>query len=301
MNSPYMMRFQIRDLEEFSGVKAHTIRMWEKRYGLLRPERTDTNIRTYGMDELKAILNVAYLNQSGYKISRIASMSAAERDQLVREVARSKNEGGEVVNSLKLAMLSFDEVLFDAVTVKYRLAHGFSALVEQVFVPLLEHIGVLWQTNSICPAHEHFISCLIRQKILAAIDGLSVPAKHDPHVYVLYLPENELHELGLLYVNYLLRADGRRTIYLGQSVPGEDLDQVAALFNGPMVMVTLLMAFPQAPDIPAYLQELRNRFPVERVQFWIAGSQLFKVPDLKVPEGMSLHPSMASMIAAIRA
>lgn len=301
MNSPYMMRFQIRDLEEFSGVKAHTIRMWEKRYGLLSPDRTDTNIRTYGMDELKAILNVAYLNQSGYKISKIASMTASERDQLVREVARSKNEGGEVVNSLKLAMLSFDEVLFDTVTVKYRLAHGFSALVEQVFVPLLEHIGVLWQTNSICPAHEHFISCLIRQKILAATDGLSVPAKHDPHVYVLYLPENELHELGLLYVNYLLRADGRRTIYLGQSVPGEDLDQVVALFNGPIVMVTLLMAFPQTPELPTYLSELRSRFPVDRVQFWIAGSQLFKVPDLKVPEGMFLHPSMASMIAAIRA
>jgi len=297
----YLNRFQIRDLEEFSGVKAHTIRIWEKRYGLLAPDRTGTNIRTYSLDELKVILNVAYLNQKGYKISKIAALSPADRERLVSEMASDRTEGRDVLNSLKLAMLSFDEVLFDSVSAKFRDIHGFRALVEQVYVPLLEQIGLLWQSNSICPAQEHFVSNLIRHKIIIASGALPLNSTPRDRVYVLYLPENEIHELGLLYLDYLLRCKGERTVYLGQSVPIADLEQVVSKFDTKVVLVSLLMATPPAPEIPAFLRDLRAMLPADHISFWIAGSQLAKLPDLSVPKGMHVYPSLASMVKAVDA
>jgi len=299
MMDAFPTRFQIRDLEEFSGVKAHTIRIWEKRYGLLRPDRTDTNIRQYGLDELKTILNVAFLNRNGWKISKIATMPQADRDALVGQVASASGSHGETLNALKMAMLSFDEPLFEGVSARYAETAGFRSLVEEVYVPLLEQIGVLWQANSICPAHEHFVSNLIRQRLVTASNTMPpVPARTD-RVHVLYLPENEVHELGLLYVNHLLRTKGERTIYLGQSVPREDLRQVVALFDGEVVLVSVLTANPPVSEVPDFLRELRGSMPEARVTFLVAGSQLARVPDINVPEGMALHPSMASLIAAI--
>jgi MerR family transcriptional regulator, light-induced transcriptional regulator len=297
--TPYMSRFQIRDLEEFSGVKAHTIRMWEKRYGLLEPDRTGTNIRTYSLDELKAILNVAFLNQHGIKISKIAAMSSADRERMVNEVSNSRVQGSDILNSLKLAMLSFDEVLFESASSRFREMHGFRALVEQVYVPLLEQIGILWQSNTICPAQEHFVSNIIRHKLIMASGALPLNAAPRDRLFVLYLPENEIHELGLLYIEYLLRSKGERTIYLGQSVPIADLVQVVKAFDKKVTFVSLLMATPPAAEIPAFLQELRTLIPDERAAFWIAGGQLAKVPEINVPKGVSLHPSMVSLVGAV--
>lgn len=296
--NPYMNRFQIRDLEEFSGVKAHTIRVWERRYGLLSPDRTDTNIRYYDLDDLKSILNVSYLLQNGYKISKVAALQPAERERLVNEVSLSKNGVTDVLNSLKYAMLSFDEVLFESVSSKYREKHGFRALVEEVYVPLLEHIGLLWQSNAICPAQEHFVSNLIRHKLIHATASLPLTGGRD-RVFVLFLPENEIHELGLLYIDHILRARGERTIYLGQSVPTADLAQVAAAIRQPIVFVALLMAQPMAPEIPGFLKELRATAPKPGTQFWLAGGQLKKVDSKDVPEGMSLHGSLADLMKAL--
>ncbi len=296
---PISVRFQIRDLEEFSGVKAHTIRIWEKRYGLLKPDRSDTNIRSYGIAQLKAILNIAFLNRHGYKISKIAALSAADRDRLVGEIASRQLNGSDVLNSLKLAMIAFDEVLFDSVSDKYREAHGFRKLVEQVYVPLLEQIGFLWQSNSICPAQEHFVSNIIRHRLIVASEQLPHSAADRDVTYVLYLPENEIHELGLLYVNYLLRLRGDRTVYLGQSVPGDDLQQVTAMFTGNVVLVSMLMANPPASEIPAYLTGMRAMLPGQRISFWIAGAQLAKLPETQVPSGMHLHGSLVSLVQAM--
>jgi MerR family transcriptional regulator, light-induced transcriptional regulator len=296
---PFLLRFQIRDLEEFSGVRAHTIRIWEKRYGLLAPDRTSTNIRTYGIDELKAILNVAYLNRNGYKISKIAALDAQQREKLVREVALDNKSGGDILNSLKMAMLSFDEVLFESVSSKYRESHDLRSLVEQVYVPLLEHIGVLWQTSSICPAHEHFVSNIIRQKLISAIDALPLNAAPRDTIHILYLPENELHELGLLYVNYLLRLRGERTIYLGQSVPMQDLQQVATMFPRPIIFISILTTSPQPSEVGPMLKDMRESLPGADHEFWLAGSQLARVPDLDVPRGMRLYGSMAELLKAV--
>jgi DNA-binding transcriptional MerR regulator len=298
---PFLSHFQIRDLEEFSGVKAHTIRIWEKRYGLLEPERSDTNIRYYGMDELKTILNVSYLNQHGLKISIIAAMTPEERERKVQELAGQHGTGGDVLNTLKLAMLSFDEELFERTSTSYEQKHGFRSLVESIFVPLLETIGVLWQTNAICPAQEHFVSNIIRHKLIVATHTLPPAASSKQATHVLYLPLDEIHELGLLYLNHVLRNKGERTIYLGQSVPMEDLRQVASLHQGPLVFVTVLMANPAPADVPDHLQKLRALIPDERVTFWITGSQLARVEAMDTPPGMFLFPSMRGVIAAMDA
>ena len=180
----------------------------------------------------------------GTKISRIAGLKPVERDQLAREVARSAGDRDDVLDSLKVAMLSFDEQLFEGDVPLPCRPHLQPTRGAGVRAPA-EQIGMLWVTNAICPAHEHFISNLLRQKLLAATDGITVTPPAGP-VHVLYLPENEIHELGLLYVNYVLRLHGHRTIYLGQSVPRQDLLQVEGLFQDELVLVTLLMANP--PD-----------------------------------------------------
>ncbi len=248
---PYLMQFQIRDLEQFTGVKAHTIRVWERRYGLLKPDRTDTNIRTYDLDELKTILNVAYLNQKGHKISRIAAMTPAELDSAVRQAAMEDQAPIGILNTLVMAMLSFDESLFEGTCDAYVEQHGFRPLVEQVLVKLLERIGLLWQSNAICPAQEHF------------------------------------------------RSAGRRTIYLGQSVPSNDLLQVASLYTGSIRFVTLLVVRPSPDDAPEYLRALRASLPDPRITFLAAGMPLRGIEASAVPDGMQLFPDLASLIAAV--
>lgn len=297
----YQTKFGIRDLEEFSGVKAHTIRIWEKRYGLLSPDRSGTNIRHYDLDELRVILNVAFLNDHGHKISRIAAMSPADRERLVRETASAKDPVQDRLNKLKMAMLAFDEADFEGVAGEFERAHGFRALVEKLYVPLLERIGLLWQTNAICPAHEHFVSNIIRQRIIAATGELPRGEVTNDRTYILHLPENEIHELGLLYVNHLLRTKGQRTIYLGQSVPEEDLRQVAANRAGALVFISVLTAQPAVAEVPAFLQRLRGLLPDRRITMMIAGAQLAKLPEIEKPAGVSTFASMSELLKAIDA
>jgi MerR family transcriptional regulator, light-induced transcriptional regulator len=294
---PYLMQFQIRDLEQFTGVKAHTIRVWERRYGLLKPDRTDTNIRTYDLDELKTILNVAYLNQKGHKISRIAAMTPAELDSAVRQAAMEDQAPIGILNTLVMAMLSFDESLFEGTCDAYVEQHGFRPLVEQVLVKLLERIGLLWQSNAICPAQEHFVSYLIRHRLI--IETSKQTLSNGATIDVLYLPEDEIHELGLLYLNYLFRSAGRRTIYLGQSVPSDDLLQVASLYTGSIRFVTLLVVRPSPDDAPEYLRALRASLPDPRITFLAAGMPLRGIEASAVPDGMQLFPDLASLIAAV--
>lgn len=293
-----MMRFHIRDLEQFTGVKAHTIRVWERRYGLLKPDRTDTNIRTYDIDELKTILNVAYLNQRGHKISRIAAMPQADRDRAVREAALAESSTDGLLNTLVMAMLTFDEELFERSCDAHEHENGFRSLMENVLVKLLERIGVLWQSSAICPAQEHFVSNLVRQRLIVGAARLPRVAGGGP-LNVLYLPEEEIHELGLLYLHYLLRAKGERTVYLGQSVPRGDLVQVAGLYIGPIRFITLLVVRPGPDEALDYLRALRASMPDERVSFVAAGMPLHGIKPEDAPIGFTLHRDLASTINAI--
>lgn len=296
---PFLNRFSIRDLENFSGVKAHTIRVWEKRYGLLEPDRTGTNIRSYTTDELKTILNAAFLNRHGVKISHIAALSRAERDERVKRVAEDNSDPDGDLNSLKLAMVNYDADLFERTSDDYRTREGFRALVERLYVPLLEHTGLLWQSNSICPAQEHFASNMVRQKLIAAIDSLRPMSRPDSRAYVLFLPENEIHEIGLLYVHYRLRAAGERTIYLGQSVPMEDLAQVAQQFTGPITFVSVHTVSPRGEEFSEHLMKLRTLLPQERIDFILTGGRVAAASIASPPKGVRLVPRFRDLLATL--
>ncbi len=217
--------FSIKNLENISGIKAHTLRIWEKRYNLLSPERTDTNIRRYSLDSLRKLLNITLLYNNGYKISKIAAYEESEIPQLVRQLALTSKSEQMSINKLKLAMVNFDSILFDLTFDEMLVEKGFDFIYMKVFIPLLHELGILWQTNAICLSHEHFITNLIKQKIHAQthLAQSAIKPNEDGPCFVLFLPENEIHELSILYLNQLLLSKGYKTIFLGQSVPTNSL------------------------------------------------------------------------------
>lgn len=296
---PFKTSFSIKDLEQFSGTKAHTIRIWEKRYGLLRPERTDTNIRTYSVEELKTLLNVSFLKANGIKISKIANLSQEEMAAKVREVALEGKENLDVLHSLKLSMLSFDETLFESVTSRFREQFGFRKLVEDVFVPLLKEIGVLWMTSSICPAQEHFISGLIRRKMEAAINAIPSNDPKDDVTYVIYLPENELHELGTLFTHFVLRCQGEKVIYLGQSVPYHDLQQIVGLISGKIRFISVITASPAAENLLGYMESVRALIPEERCEFLLSGYQVTQADIADPPTAFKLVGDLQDLLSTL--
>jgi len=217
--------FSIKNLENISGIKAHTLRIWEKRYNLLSPERTDTNIRRYSLDSLRKLLNITLLYNNGYKISKIAAYEESEIPQLVRQLALTSKSEQMSINKLKLAMVNFDSILFDLTFDEMLVEKGFDFIYMKVFIPLLHELGILWQTNAICLSHEHFITNLIKQKIHAQthLAQSAIKPNEDGPCFVLFLPENEIHELSILYLNQLLLSKSYKTIFLGQSVPTNSL------------------------------------------------------------------------------
>lgn len=207
-----MSVYSIRDLEQLSGIKAHTLRIWEQRYNIVSPKRTDSNIRYYDDVDLKLILNISLLKDHGFKISHIAEMSEAEMKGEIIKITSKSNSSSEQVQALTLAMIELDEERFDKIISTNVLQLGFERTMMQIIYPFLVRVGVLWQTGAIHPAQEHFISNLIRQKLIVAIDGQVV--KHNPNAkkFLLFLPEGELHELSLLFANYLVKSRNHKVI-----------------------------------------------------------------------------------------
>ena len=195
--------FTIKDLENFSGIKAHTIRIWEKRYNLFEPNRTDSNIRYYDINSLQKILNISLLNNNGLKISKIAALSQKGIEQQIKELIFKDGFENQAANSLKLAMLNFDENLFNVTYNNLVAQSSLRDVFKNVFLPFMNDLGILWQVNSITPAHEHFITNLISQKIHINIERLQLAAPTNfDKIFVLYLPMNEIHDLGLLYLHF---------------------------------------------------------------------------------------------------
>jgi len=226
------VNFSIKDLENLTGIKAHTIRIWEKRYNLLSPDRSETNIRNYSLSSFQKLLNISYLNNNGLKISKIASLDEEQIPIKVREIASRAKIEDHAINALKMAMINFDQVLFYSTYNNLLENKTFSEIFYSVFLPLLNEIGLLWQTNTITPAHEHFLTVHIKQKILLNTERLQLlEPKPVSKSYVLYLPENEIHDIGLLFINYQLRSKGYHTIFLGESVPMESLTDLLDFFE----------------------------------------------------------------------
>ena len=219
-----MAIYSIRDLEMLSGIKAHTIRMWEKRYGFLQPHRTDTNIRYYLDEDVKLLLNAALLNRNGYKISKIASMSQEEINQAILRISEDKFDTQLQSDALTLSMLELDESKFE-VTIEQRIKEiGFKETMIQVVFPFLNRLSVLWMTGSVLPVQENYIAGLIRQKLYVAIDGLPIPKK-SAKTFMLYLPEQEEQELSILFIQYLLRQQGFKVLNLGRNISLEDINK----------------------------------------------------------------------------
>jgi MerR family transcriptional regulator, light-induced transcriptional regulator len=282
-----MGKYSIKELEQLSGIKAHTIRIWEKRHQLIEPQRTTTNIRFYSDEDLKKIINVSLLNSVGLKISKIAGMSSAEISQKVIEISETKPETTVHIDQLVIAMVELDEEKFEKILSAVVLRFGFENTVVEVLYPFLEKIGVLWQTNHINPAQEHFISNLIRQKVIVAIDSLPIPPKTSKSV-MLFLPEHELHEISLLFSHYRFRKAGFRTFYLGQTVPFSDLKSAYAVHH-PDVLITSITSPMTRNSLDNYIDKLATSF--QPSQILLTGYQIHrhevKHPNVKTLKGIN--------------
>jgi len=269
--------FSIKDLENLSGIKAHTIRIWEKRYAVLEPMRTETNIRLYDLASLQKLLNITLLHNHGYKISNISKFPPEKIPELVNEIVSSKSAKNHAISSFKLAMMNFDQTLFFNTYNKLLSEKSFREVFYEVFIPLMSELGLLWQTDTITPAHEHFISYLIKQKLLINTEKVQVvqPTRTDK-VFVLYLPMNEVHELGVMYLNYEILAAGYKTIYLGESVPTESLKDVKKYFDN-IVFVSYMTVQPDKDQINPYIEDIKTQLLDEQTEFWCLGRMVEQI------------------------
>ncbi|MEE1964416.1 B12-binding domain-containing protein [Allomuricauda taeanensis] len=292
--------FSIRDMENLSGIKAHTIRIWEKRYNLFDPERTDTNIRTYSLASLQKLLNVTLLYNNGYKISKIAKLEDSKIPALVKEIVAKNSEKSHALNSLKLAMLNFDQSLFLKTYNNLMEGRTFTDIFNKVFIPLLNELGLLWQTNTISPAHEHFISNLIKQKIYIHTEQLQIeePTKKDK-VYVLFLPENEIHEIGLLYINYQIALRGYKTIYLGQTMPIENLVDLLKYYNN-IRFISYFTVAPTQYDLNDYLNRFNEVLEMSPgSKLYVLGHQIQHINKEGLPNTMKLFSSIEHFVESL--
>ena len=276
-----MGKYSIKELERLSGIKAHTIRIWEKRHKIIKPSRTSTNIRFYSDDDLKKIINVSLLNTNGYKISKIVAMSDDEINSKVLDLSEERPEAEIYIDQLVVAMMDMKEEGFGRLLTSVTKKIGFERAVTEVIYPFLEKIGVLWQTGAITPAHEHFISNLIRQKIIAAIDALPIPSENSMKA-VLFLPEGELHEIGLLFYHYLARKNRIMTFYLGQSVPHEDLKTVCRIHQ-PNVLITSLISSHSPTELEKYIHLLSEDFASSTI---LASGLLLRNTAFRIPKNV---------------
>lgn len=291
--------FSIKDLENLSGIKAHTIRIWEKRYDILQPMRTDTNIRLYDLASLQKLLNITLLHDYGYKISKIATYPQEKIPSLVREIISNKTAKSHAISELKMAMMNFDQELFFN-TYNWLIADkSFKEIFHQVFIPLLNELGLLWQSDTITPAHEHFISYLIKQKLLVNTEKLQVlkPTKTDK-VFVLSLPMNEIHELGLMYLNYEILLQGYKTIFLGESMPIDNLKNLKKHFDT-IVYVSYLTVQPERDILDSYIQKMSDELVDETTELWFIGRLVEFIKREGISDKISIFNSISELVDQI--
>ncbi|MEM8888408.1 MAG: MerR family transcriptional regulator [Bacteroidota bacterium] len=287
-----MGKYLIRDLERLSNIKAHTLRVWEQRYGIISPKRSATNIRYYDDKDLQLVLNISFLNRNGHKISKISKMAPAEISEKVRKISASNLEFPNQVNALVIAMVNLDEERFEKIISTNTLQFGFENTMLKIVYPFLARIGILWQTGSINPAHEHFITSLIRQKLIVAIDGQISPPNPQAKRYVLFLPEGELHEMSLLFAAYLIKSRHNKVIYLGQNLPLKDLELILELYK-PDYLVSIITSYPSGDDLSGFLKRMQDMCTNE--QIILSGYQIINQLDV-VPEGITVFKEIESLI-----
>lgn len=252
-----MNAFTIKDIENLSGVKAHTIRIWEQRYNFLKPQRTETNIRSYTNEELKIILNIALLNKFGFKISHINKMNASEISQKLYTLSHQQAQHERIVNELISFMVDLDMDRFEECLDRQIEENGIEKTIIEIVFPFLAKIGILWVTNNINPAQEHLVTNIIRQKIMVGIETAFSRIKSNK-IALLFLPEGEYHELGLLYVCYLLKINGVKVLYLGADVPLDDLNFIVKA-KKPDYLYTHLTAVANNFNIEKFMNNVHSQ------------------------------------------
>lgn len=280
MMNTFRNAYSIKDLENISGIKAHTIRIWEKRYNILEPMRTDTNIRYYDFGSIQKLLNITLLHNHGYKISKISQYPSENIPSLVKEIITDKTYKSHAINDFKVAMLNFDRDAFYKAYDQLLTNKSFSVIFSNVFIPLLNEIGLLWQTNTITAAHEHFITNLIKQKLEIELEIISKSQRViQNEVFILFLPIQESHDLGLKYLNYEIVKNGYKTIYLGENVEIEDLKKMTEQFESP-IFLTFLTTTPVLDEVNSYIEKLQQNLLVNSAysELWVTGIGIENLP-----------------------
>jgi DNA-binding transcriptional MerR regulator len=286
--------FTIKDLENLSGIKAHTLRIWEQRYNFLKPCRTETNIRYYCNQELKTVLNISLLNKYGYKISQIDKMSEEELRTRLLSLSDEAARQERAVNELISCMIDLDIEHFEQVLNHHLLKNGVDPSMHQIIFPFLHRIGILWLTDHIHPAQERLVTNIIRQKLIVGIEGALARAKTYRTV-LLFLPEGEHHELGLLYVCYLLKCHGAGVLYLGANIPLKDIEFVCQ-FKNPDYLYTHLTGVAGSFSFEKFLSQTSQRVP--GIPLVISG-QLARTQMRKIPPGVHFKRSLPEVLEFI--
>jgi len=300
LNSYFVLAiYSIKDLENLCGIKAHTIRIWETRYGIIKPQRTKTNIRYYQEEDLKHLLNIAFLNKNGTKISKIAKMSVEEIGKRVAEMSPVKLGNDTQMDALTLSMIEMDEFKFDRIISTNIQQIGFERAMLEVIYPFLDKLSLLWLTGSIYPVQENFISCLIRQKIIAAIDSIPpTPSKRISNKrFVTYLPEGENQELSLLLIHYLIKSRKNEVIYLGPKISIQDVKDACKVYEPDFIFTMVTETFTKTP-VQTYLKTLSESFP--NSQILISGYQVV-VQQVKSSDNITVVSSINDMIHFLNA
>ncbi len=280
-----------------TGVKAHTLRIWEQRYGMITPKRTDTNIRYYDESDLKKLLNVSLLNRNGYKISEIASMDAETLMQEVLKLSQEKSDYENQLQALTLTMLELNEAAFEQLLNKSILQMGLEKTMMNLIFPFFRTIGIMWQTGSINPAHEHFITNIVRQKLIVAIDGQQNLSDIWSKKFMLFLPEGEFHEIGLLFANYAIRARGGRVVYIGANVPFNDLSTVYRVYSPDYLFTVITAPLLGGESGSTYLDKLSKSFPESVI--YATGGTLTNDSDLIVPVNVRIIADLKEMLSIV--
>jgi MerR family transcriptional regulator, light-induced transcriptional regulator len=266
-----MSKYSIKDLEQLSGIKAHTLRIWEQRFNFITPERTDTNIRFYNDRDLRLVLNISLLKDHGYKISEIAQMKYDELNDEVLSLSEKQINYPDQIQALTVAMIEIDEDAFDKIMNANIKQFGFESTMINIIYPFLVKIGTLWLTGSVGPSQEHFMTQLIRQKITVAIDIMPRNPKPDAKKFVLYTPEGEYHDIGLLFAYFILKSRNQKVFYFGQSLPFGDLEFIVNRHD-PDFIFTAITSLPSHADVQRYISKVAINYP--KVELLLTGMQV---------------------------
>lgn len=291
-----MDSFTIKDLENLSGIKAHTIRIWEQRYQFLKPSRTGTNIRFYSNEELKKVLNIALLNKYGFKISHIDKMKEEEVREKILSLTQLQAQHERIIHELIQCMVDLDIDKLENIIDNYIRTKGIERSITQIIFPFMEKIGILWITNHINPAQEHLVSNIIRQKLIVGIESVSTTLKIDKTI-LLFLPEGEYHELGMLFMYYLLKSRGVSTIYLGANVPLNDVEYVINL-KKPDYLYSHLTAVGHSFNFDKFIATITKKFTGTPI---IISGLLTQSYERKIPQHITFKKSFSEVMEFVSA